>query len=588
MINWQDDIFNLYVEQKGRVGRDYTIGGKVPELQSVKKDVRTAGMSVPTRDAMLFITHLLNVVGSFDDDLATTIERTHNSKARGELLMQALNDHSEDIISKRDQISDKYQGEFTKFINRSAVNRGRGGKDSTGRKDQYQAQAAARDLAKQQKALMKQIKVSGVDTSVADSIEDAVLDSMEASRDRTLISIQVKDLDKQDKLIEVIKNIGVEEDNIGIDRMGNGNAVIDFFLPIGDPAEVQFSSMEQEDLDELFGQFSSSGVAMVEVLPPDKEIDNAISSLGDELQKNNKPTSDESDGEDEIEDIPVSNIDDMEFDPETSGDAQFADIEDTRDNEADSENTNRDDLDQGDSDESEDPDSEYDYDPMDPDGENNWEDEEDTSNATCVDCEGKGYKNYKHHGEMEFDNCRSCNGTGMPGNNHIDYRDEDQEETTDTSTEGDEAWEAVISNDNVFINVYKRFTGTEWVAVVNNRDANTVSQDINPDKETAIKNAIRDYTGMKHSTEVHSRGDEDMQMLHGESHNKNLCTKCGCDIDDPNPDCECDHKHKEESADIDTVVESRMSPQEANRWMLKQRSDRMRNNMKHDNRWGQR
>ena len=599
MKPWQNDIFNLYVEQRGRAGRN--VGKYHPKLKGTRQDVRTAGLSVPSRDAPNFIATLLYNLNIFDDAEADSIIRATTSPERGESLMQSLEDHSDEIRERQDEISNAYEEELTKYVNRAKINRGRGGKGSKGRTDRYEAQAAAIEMAKQQKELLKQMKSQGVDA--ATSIEDAILNSMESSKDETLVSMQIKDLTDADGLIDTIEKLGVDKSDIGVERVPQG-VVVDFFISTNSRIGRDFESIPPTEIDDMFSRFSSSGEVVVEVLPPD-DISDAITGLKSSLSRPDR----ESKGE--TYDEPEKQDSEAEFDPETSGEiptVSSADAdEDARPTEDDFDDVgvaydpsyDKDDADEFDMEGS-------DYDPMNPYDEDRYENEE--GEHTCEECDGKGHKNYPHEGEMEYDTCRSCGGSGKTNKpSHYGEDEEgdkpdfldldgdgDKEESMkqaakdadknkkETNHHGDEnneyrerrdprepfedmgytededediVYEDIIDGDEVKIKIERRFTGDEWVVSVTSKETGRVGSDINKDKDKAFDNAVREYKYLKRATPEHL-GDEDIMMMGGyEGNEENI-----------------NEGHK-------------MSPQQANQWMTQQRNERVRNYMKHDERW---
>jgi len=403
MKPWQNDIFSLYVEQRGRAGRN--VGKYHPKLKGTRQDVRSAGLSVPSRDAPNFIATLLYNLDIFDDAEADSIIRATSSPARGESLMQSLEAHSDEIIKRQDDISNAYEEELTKYVNRAKINRGRGGKGSKGRTERYEAQAAAIEIAKQQKELLKQMKSQGVDA--ATSIEDAILNSMESTKDETLVSMQIRGLTDADGLIDTIEKLGVDKSDIGVERV-SGGVVVDFFISTNSRIGRDFESIPPTEIDDMFSRFSSSGEVVVEVLPPD-DIADAISGLKSSLSQPDRKSKGETYDEPEKEDSEV------EFDPKTSGEVPTVtsvdDDEDFRPTEDDFDEvgvaydpsfSREDDYDV----DSED----MNYDPMNPYDEDRFEDEE--GERECEECDGEGGKEYPYQGEMEWETCRSCKGSG--------------------------------------------------------------------------------------------------------------------------------------------------------------------------------
>ena len=483
MKQWQNDIFNLYVEQRGRKGRN--VGQYHPKLQKTRQEIRTAGLSVPSRDAPNFIATLLYNLNIFDDAEADSIIRASTSPARGESLMQALEAHSDEIRERQDEISDVYEEELSKYVNRAKINRGRGGKGSKGRTETYEAQAAAIEIAKQQKELLKQMKSQGVDA--ATSIEDAILNSMESTKEETLISMQIRDLTDADGLIDTIEKLGVDKSDIGVERVPQG-VVVDFFISTNSRIGRDFESIPPTEIDDMFSRFSSSGEVVVEILPPD-DIADAISGLKSSLSRS------ESGSRDETYDEPEKEVSEPEFDPETSGEVPtIKSVDDDEDFEP-----TEDDFDEVgvayDPAYDKDDDNEFDmegsdYDPMNPYDEDRYENEE--GEHTCDECDGEGGKEYPYQGEMEWETCRSCEGSGR---------------TKQPSRYGEDRYE--------------------------NEEAKPDYIDIDGDGDT----------------------EEPMKKAAKESEEENI-----------------NEGHK-------------MSPQEANEWMARQRNERMRNYMKHDERW---
>ena len=582
MKQWQNDIFNLYVEQKGRKGRN--VGQYHPRLQKTRQEIKTAGLSVPSRDAPNFIATLLYNLDIFNDEEADSIIRATTSPARGESLMQALEAHSDEIKERQDEISDAYEEELSKYVNRAKINRGRGGKGSKGRTETYEAQAAAIEIAKQQKELLNQMKSQGVDA--ATSIEDAILNSMESTKDETLISMQIRGLTDADGLIDTIEKLGVDKSNIGVERVSQG-VIVDFFVPTNSRVGKDFESISPTEIDDMFSRFSSSGEVVVEVLPPD-DIADAISGLKSSLSQPDGKSKSETYDEPEKEDSEV------EFDPKTSGEVptitSVDDDEDFRPTEDDFDEVgvaydpsfNREDDYDVDS-------EDMDYDPMNPYGEDRFEDEE--SESDCEECDGEGGKEYPYQGEMEWETCRSCKGAGKT--NQPSRYDEDEEKGKYDDGDGkkercdfvpcgdenneyreridprepfedmgysedideDEIYDDIIDGDKVKIKIKRRFTGNEWVVTVTNKETGFQGFDINEDKDKAFENAVSEYKYLKRATPEHL-GDEDVMMMGGyEGNEENI-----------------NEGHK-------------MSPQQANQWMAQQRNERVRNYMKHDERW---
>ena len=560
MKQWQNDIFNLYVEQRGRKGRN--VGKYHPRLRGTRQDIKTAGLSVPTRDAPNFIATLLYNLDIFNDEEADSIIRATTSPARGESLMQALETHSDEIRERQDEISNVYEEELSKYVNRAKINRGRGGEGSKGRTETYEAQAAAIEIAKQQKELFNQMKSQGVDA--ATSIEDAILNSMESTKEETLISMQIRGLTDADGLIDTIEKLGVDKSNIGVEKVSQG-VIVDFFVPTNSRIGRDFESISPTEIDDMFSRFSSSGEVVVEVLPPD-EIADAISSLKSSLSQPDRKSKGETYDEPEKEDSEV------EFDPKTSGEVptitSVDDDEDFR--------PTKDDFDEVgvaydpsyDREDDYDVDSEdMDYDPMNPYGEDRFEDEE-GGKYECERCEGKGERSYWDGEERYYDQCITCKGSGKTNqpsrydedeNNEYSERRDPREPFEDMGysedRDEDEIYDRIIDGDEVEIEIKRRSTGNEWVVSVTNKETGFQGFDINEDKDKAFKNAVSEYKYLKRATPEHL-GDEDVMMMGGyEGNEENI-----------------NEGHK-------------MSPQQANQWMAQQRNERMRSYMKHDERW---
>ena len=541
MKPWQNDIFSLYVEQRGRAGRN--VGKYHPKLKGTRQDVRSAGLSVPSRDAPNFIATLLYNLDIFDDAEADSIIRATTSPARGESLMQSLEAHSDEIIKRQDDISNAYEEELTKYVNRAKINRGRGGKGSKGRTERYEAQAAAIEIAKQQKELLKQMKSQGVDA--ATSIEDAILNSMESTKDETLVSMQIKDLTDADGLIDTIEKLGVDKSDIGVERVPEG-VVVDFFISTNSRIGRDFENIPPTEIDDMFSRFSSSGEVVVEVLPPD-DISDAITGLKSSLSRPDKQSKGETYDEPEKQDS------EAEFDPKTSGEVPtIKSVDDDEDFEP-----TEDDFDEvgvaydpSYSRENDyDVDSEdMDYDPMNPYGEDRYENEE--AKPDYIDIDGDGdteepMKKAAKESEEENNEYRE----------RIDPREPFEDMGYSEDEDEDEIYDHIIDDDEVKIEIKRRFTGDGWVVRVTSKETGYVGFDINKDKDKAFKNAVQEYKYLKRATPEHL-GDEDVMMMGGyEGNEENI-----------------NEGHK-------------MSPQQANAWMAQQRNERVRNYMKHDERW---
>lgn len=573
MKQWQSELFDLYLEQRGRKGRDFKSAH--PKFGKTRQEIRAAGLSVPTRDAPNFIATLLFNLDIFSEEEADAVIKATSSPARGESLLTALETHKDAIKQREDEISDAYEDEFSKYVNRAKINRGRGGSTSTGRKDKYEAQAAAIQMAKDQKNLLKQMKSKGIDA--ANSIEDAILSSMEGSKDETLVSIKIKNLTDDQKLVKTINAIGVDSDNIGVERVDQG-IVVDFFIPAGSPVAAEFENLSPEDLDSMFSAFSSSGEATVEVLPPD-EIGDAISSLKSNLEQPEKAKDPKPE---EITDPDASPDEPIDYDPTSSGEVPTIDI--PKDDDEDYEPTEDDYEDVGvsydpaydkrDDDYSDEySDDEGEYDPMNPYGEDRWEDEED---------DVIGYEGNEHH-ELARQDSR-----------------EPFEDMRYTEDDGEDVVFDNIDGDDCEINIRRRFTGDEWMATCKSTSTGVQGFYISKDRDEAVEKAISEYKYLSRLPEDSPHlGGEDNQMMGYYEGNEDearvqrakddvnndedikRCSACGCNIDSPDPDCNCDKDCNSEENNEDL----KMSPQQIDQWMAQQRIARMQNNMRHDERW---
>lgn len=206
MKDWQEAIYNVYTEAK-----QFEAGKYHPRFGKTAQEFRARGFSVPSRDAMIFISNLLEAIGIFSEEEADSVIKNFNAAERRMRFLDLLETHSDEIRSSADQIEGEYTKQLDRYSKVEAVNRG-----AAGREDKYSANVAARELAQQQKEEIKNLKsmASGgaadalnVLSTGLDDAEQEMFGSLKASFEdpTTMFEIKLANAGFADKVVKYLK-----------------------------------------------------------------------------------------------------------------------------------------------------------------------------------------------------------------------------------------------------------------------------------------------------------------------------------------------------------------------------------------------
>jgi len=206
MKQWQEAIYKVYTEAK-----QFEAGKYHPRFGKTAQEFRSQGASVPSRDAMIFISNLLEYVGIFNDDETDSVVKNFNASERRLRFLELLDIHSEEIKSAATEIDEQYGSQFEKFFKVEASNRGQ-----RGRGEKYSGNAAAIQMAKQQKEELQKLKsmASGgaadalnVLSAGLDEAENEMFGSLKSSFEdpTTIIEIKLANAGFADKVVNFLK-----------------------------------------------------------------------------------------------------------------------------------------------------------------------------------------------------------------------------------------------------------------------------------------------------------------------------------------------------------------------------------------------
>lgn len=206
MKQWQEAIYKVYTEAK-----QFEAGKYHPRFGKTAQEFRSQGASVPSRDAMIFISNLLEYVGIFNDDETDSVVKNFNASERRLRFLELLDIHSEEIKSAATEIDEQYGAQFEKFFKVESSNRGQ-----RGRGEKYSGNAAAIQMAKQQKEELQKLKsmASGgaadalnVLSAGLDEAENEMFGSLKLSFEdpTTIIEIKLDNAGFADKVVNFLK-----------------------------------------------------------------------------------------------------------------------------------------------------------------------------------------------------------------------------------------------------------------------------------------------------------------------------------------------------------------------------------------------
>jgi len=206
MKQWQEEIYKLYTE-----GKQFEAGKHHTRFGGTAKEMRERGHSVPSRDAMLFISNLLERIGIFSEEETDSVVKNFNAAERRLVFLSLLDAHSEEIKDRSSDIDEIYESELEKYTKVEARNRG-----ASGREEKYQTNVTARELQQQHKQQLQDLKQQAtgsaadalnVISSGLDEAEQEMVGSLKSSyeEDTTIIEIIVGSPNQITKVVNFIK-----------------------------------------------------------------------------------------------------------------------------------------------------------------------------------------------------------------------------------------------------------------------------------------------------------------------------------------------------------------------------------------------
>ena len=488
MKQWQEAIYKVYTEAK-----QFEAGKYHPRFGKTAQEFRSQGASVPSRDAMIFISNLLEYVGIFNDDETDSVVKNFNASERRLRFLELLDIHSEEIKSAATEIDEQYGSQFEKFFKVESSNRGQ-----RGRGEKYSGNAAAIQMAKQQKEELQKLK-SMASGGAADALNvlSAGLDEAEYEMFGSLKS-------SFEDLTTIIE--------IKLDNAGFANKVVNFLKPFAGDSEievygdtVEFSAgpdsqiaqlvakIGQEKVEDTINDWlddnTTGGITIITTPDEPGAAESMVTPRAKRVVMDDpEDTNEEPEYDSALPPTPVMGDDEDKYYPRSSMRPSFTD----------------DDEDDGDSD----------YTPR-------WarEEEENSEDPVCDECDGRGGKDYPFQGEMEYDVCRQCDGSGKSRFSKYSKGDDEEEEHGGARRSPEEG-------------EYDRSEDYD-------EDAYSDEADLDDDGE------LSEYEK--------KRGSAIKKAMKG--------------------------KKDENNEDI------KMSPQQMNQWMYNQRTSRMQNNLKQNERW---
>lgn len=150
MKDWQEHeaIYKVYTE-----GKKLEAGKYHGRFDKTAKELRALGASVPSRDAIHFISNLLEYVGIFAEDETDSVVKNNKFAEKRLRFLELLDIHSEEIKSSAADIEENYDSQLKQYFGVESANRG-----SKGRQDKYSANAANIEIKKQQKEELQKLK----------------------------------------------------------------------------------------------------------------------------------------------------------------------------------------------------------------------------------------------------------------------------------------------------------------------------------------------------------------------------------------------------------------------------------------------
>lgn len=408
MKDWQEAIYKVYTEAK-----QFEAGKYHPRFGKTAQEFRSQGASVPSRDAMIFISNLLEYVGIFTEDETDSVVKNFNAAERRLRFLELLEIHSEEIKSSAADIDEQYAPQFERFFKVESSNRGQGG-----RGEKYSANAAAIEIAKQQKEEIQKLKsmASGgaadalnVLSSGLDEAENEMFGSLKASFEdpTTMFEIKLENPGFADKVVNFLKPFAGDSE---IEVYGD---TVEFSADPDSQIAKLVAKVGREKVEDTINNWlddnTTGGVAVI--IPPD-EPGSAEQLVA---PRSRRAVMDEPEATDEepeygskLPDAPEMDDDTEDYSPRYSSRPSFAG--DDEDFGGDSDYTpiwaREDEEHEG---ARRDPREEYDLEGRDPRelGSEFYDDD-----PVCDECGGKGGKDYPFQGEMEWDTCRHCGGKG--------------------------------------------------------------------------------------------------------------------------------------------------------------------------------
>jgi hypothetical protein len=208
MKDWQEHeaIYKVYTEAK-----QFEAGKYHPRFSKTSQELRSRGVSVPSRDAIHFISNLLEYIDIFSEEETDSVVKNNSFAEKRMRFLELLDIHSEEIKSSAADIEENYSSQFDQYFKIESANRG-----AKGRGDKYSANAADIELKKQQKEELQKLKsmASGgaadalnVISNGLDEAENEMFGSLKASFEdpTTIIEIKLKNPGFADKVVNFLK-----------------------------------------------------------------------------------------------------------------------------------------------------------------------------------------------------------------------------------------------------------------------------------------------------------------------------------------------------------------------------------------------
>jgi hypothetical protein len=217
MKDWQEHeaIYKVYTEAK-----QFEAGKYHPRFGKTSQELRSRGVSVPSRDAIHFISNLLEYVNIFSEEETDSVVKNNSFAEKRMRFLELLDIHSEEIKSSAADIEENYSSQFDQYFKIESANRGQ-----RGRGDKYSANAAAIEMAKQQKEELQKLK-SMASGGAADSL-----------------NILSAGLDQADKDLGETLGVSLEDPTfmfeIKLKNPGFADKVVNFLKPFAGDSEIE-------------------------------------------------------------------------------------------------------------------------------------------------------------------------------------------------------------------------------------------------------------------------------------------------------------------------------------------------------------